>query len=110
VADPKAMIGDFLGRPLPDSLSVSIHEEAAGTLHFVIPARPPAQVLEELDDADLEQIAASGHSPFDDQIQWVIRDVLAGEVGGRIGVAAGKDRSDVGVRVGRSDVPVLRTF
>jgi hypothetical protein len=57
VADPKGLIAEVLGRPLPDSLSVTVHEEAPGSLHFVIPAKPAVQAMEELADADLEQIA-----------------------------------------------------
>jgi hypothetical protein len=57
VADPKGMIAKFIGQPLPESLSVSVHEETPGSLHFVIPAKPPVQALEELNDADLEKIA-----------------------------------------------------
>jgi hypothetical protein len=57
LADPKGMIAEFVGQSLPDSLSVSVHEEGAGNLHFVIPAKPSPQALEDLSDADLEQIA-----------------------------------------------------
>jgi hypothetical protein len=57
VADPKGMIAEFLGEALPDSLGVSVHEESPGSLHFVIPAKPSPQALEELSDADLEKIA-----------------------------------------------------
>jgi len=57
VADPKGMLAEFLGQKVPDSLSVSVHEEAPGNLHFVIPAKPPSDALQELSDAELERIA-----------------------------------------------------
>jgi len=58
VADPKAAIAELLGQPLADSLTVSVHEEGPGSLHFVIPGKPSPQGPEELSDADLEMTAA----------------------------------------------------
>jgi hypothetical protein len=56
VADPKDVLAELLGRPLPEGLAVSVHEEDAGSLHFVIPAKPHAEALEQLSDADLERV------------------------------------------------------
>jgi hypothetical protein len=56
-ADPKAMMAEYFGQPMPESLRVTVHEESPGDLHFVIPARPSTQVLDELSDADLEKVS-----------------------------------------------------
>ena len=55
IANPKAAIQDALGVRLPGSLSVTVHEDSATTMHLVLP--PPARLMDE----DLEQIAA-GHN------------------------------------------------
>lgn len=53
VGDPKAAIEDALGLPVPDAVSVSVHQETATTVHLVL---PPVQ----LEDADLETLTG-GH-------------------------------------------------
>jgi hypothetical protein len=66
LADPKAAIAELLGEKLPDGLQVTVHEENAGALHFVIPARPAARSPEDLSDADL-QLVAGGIGPVPDR-------------------------------------------
>jgi hypothetical protein len=77
VADPKAMIAEFLGQPLPVELSVSVHEETPGSLHFVISGKPSPQALDELDDADLEKIAG-GTEPISSIASIAISTLLSG--------------------------------
>ena len=57
VADPKGMMAEFFGQPMPDTLRVTVHEESPGDLHFIVPVKPTPQAFEELSDADLEKIA-----------------------------------------------------
>ena len=54
LADPKAAIEDALGLTIPESMSISVHEDNATTAHLVL---PPAAKLNE---ADLEAVAG-GH-------------------------------------------------
>src|SRR5690349_1942523 len=56
VADPKGQFEQHLGTKLPESLTITVHEEAPDNLHFVIPAKPPGN-LSELSDEDLEKVA-----------------------------------------------------
>ncbi len=54
IDDPKAAIKEALGIEVPDSLSITVHQENAATGHLVLP--PDAK----LTSADL-QAAAGGH-------------------------------------------------
>jgi hypothetical protein len=56
VANPKAEFESQLAIKLPSALKISVHEEDDSHLHFVIPAKPQADVSE-LSDADLEKVA-----------------------------------------------------
>ena len=56
VADPKGQFEEHLGAKLPAALTMTVHEETADSLHFVIPAKP-SQALDELSDEDLEKVA-----------------------------------------------------
>ena len=57
VADPKAAIQDVFGLTVPDSMSITVHEDSATTAHLVLP--PAAK----LNDADLEAVAG-GHAKY----------------------------------------------
>ncbi len=72
VDDPKAAIKDALGIDVPESVSVTVHEDTATMAHLVLP--PAAN----LSDADLASVAAGHvmaptvygalpHSPHDDR-------------------------------------------
>ena len=54
IEDPRAAIGDELGVPVPDSLTIRVHEEDAASVHLVL---PPSSRLR---DPDLEAVAAGG--------------------------------------------------
>jgi hypothetical protein len=56
LADPKAQFEEKLGTKLPGSLVMTAHAENQNHLHFVIPAKPTAD-LDELSDDDLEKVA-----------------------------------------------------
>src|SRR5262245_62017027 len=56
VADPKGQFEARLGTKLPASLKMTVHEENENSLHFVIPAKPKAN-LDELSDEQLEKLA-----------------------------------------------------
>lgn len=58
IDDPKAAISDALGITVPNSISVTVHQDTATTAHLVLP--PAAK----LDDADLQAIAG-GHRLLD---------------------------------------------
>ena len=51
VSDPKGTIGQELEVPIPEGLSVQVHEETANTVHLVL---PPSSKLGE---ADLQTVA-----------------------------------------------------
>jgi hypothetical protein len=56
IADPKGQFEAHLGTKLPESLTMTVHEETPDSLHFVIPTKPAGN-LSELSDEDLEKIA-----------------------------------------------------
>jgi len=56
VADPKRQFEERLGVKLPPSLKMTVHEENENNLHFVIPAKPKAN-MSELSDEELEKVA-----------------------------------------------------
>ena len=56
VADPKGQFEAHLGTKLPEALRITVHEETADSLHFVIPQKPAGN-LDELSDEDLEKVA-----------------------------------------------------
>ena len=58
LADPKAAIEDALGLTVPESMSISVHEDSATRAHLVLP--PAAR----LNEADLEAVAG-GHRETD---------------------------------------------
>ena len=53
VADPKAVLVEIVGMPLPDAVSVTVHEESLTDVHLVL----PAGAADELADDDLELVA-----------------------------------------------------
>ena len=55
VADPKGTIAKYTGISAGDLPQIVVHEEAAGTWHIVLPAKPAE--AQELSDADLEKVA-----------------------------------------------------
>ena len=56
LADPKAQFEARLGTKLPAALKMSAYQEDENSLHFVIPAKPTAD-LGELSDEELEKVA-----------------------------------------------------
>jgi hypothetical protein len=56
LADPKREFEKRLGVSLPEALTITAHAEDQSHLHFVIPAKPQADI-DELSDADLEKVA-----------------------------------------------------
>ena len=62
-ADPKAALRDALGVSIPDSFSVEVHEEGAGTAHIVLP--PDSR----LGEADL-QVATGSFGTAPEEIQF----------------------------------------
>src|SRR5947209_3033794 len=61
VADPKGQFEERLDIKLPPSLKMTVHEENENSLHFVVPAKPSAN-LSELSDEELEKVAGGGES------------------------------------------------
>lgn len=55
LADPKATIAKYTGIAAADLPEVVVHEEAAGSWHIVLPAKPAD--AQELSDEDLEKVA-----------------------------------------------------
>jgi hypothetical protein len=56
VDDPKGQFEKYLGIRFPETFHIAVHEEAADSLHFVIP-RKPGPDLAELSDEELEKVA-----------------------------------------------------
>src|SRR5271170_7181436 len=59
-ADPAAAFVKYLGVPAASLPKISVHQEAAGSWHIVLPAKPAN--AGELSDADLEKVAG-GETP-----------------------------------------------
>ena len=55
LADPRGIIGDLIGMPIPDSVHVDLHEESLTHIHLTIPAS------ELVTDDDLELVAGGGN-------------------------------------------------
>jgi hypothetical protein len=55
IADPKGTIAKYTGISAADLPEIVLHEEAAGTWHIVLPAKPAE--AQELSNADLEKVA-----------------------------------------------------
>ena len=53
LADPRAAVSELLGVELPDTVTITVHEESLTDVHLVI----PAAATDEMTDADLELVA-----------------------------------------------------
>jgi hypothetical protein len=62
LADPKKVIAEKTGQELPAGMIVSVHEESATHLHFVLPAAATASGSQ-LSDEELEQVAGGTIPP-----------------------------------------------
>jgi len=80
VADPKGQFEERLGTKLPGSLRMTVHEEDANSLHFVIPMKPKANAGE-LSDDDLEKVAG-GTDVVTTVIMTLVTGVVASAVAG----------------------------
>jgi hypothetical protein len=94
VADPKGMMAEYFGQPMPDTLRVTVHEESAGDLHFVIPARPPADALGELTDAELEQVAGGTLAAV---LVYAAASIVATAIGTAVAATVGGSAISIGV-------------
>ena len=54
LSDPNAAVGEELGVPVPDSLTIHVHEEGAEDAHIVLP--PSSR----LSATELDAVAAAG--------------------------------------------------
>jgi hypothetical protein len=84
VTDPKGQFEERLGVRLPDSLTMTVHEEDGDSLHFVIPMKPRT-TLDELSDEELERVAGGT-----DVVTTVVLSLIsaAGIITGTLGAAA----------------------
>jgi hypothetical protein len=57
LADPKAALSKELGVPIPDSVTIVVVEDAADTVHLVL---PPRQAGRELSETELQAVAGGG--------------------------------------------------
>lgn len=58
LADPRAAVSELIGMPVPEAVTVDVHEESLTHVHLVVPAAPAARG--ELAEADLELVAGGG--------------------------------------------------
>lgn len=58
MSDPRGTVSELVGVPLPDGVTVTVHEESLTSIHLVVPAQPGAG---ELSDDDLELVAGGGN-------------------------------------------------
>lgn len=56
LADPRAAVGEAIGVPIPEYVTVTVHEESLTEVHLVIPAAVGDEVAEE----DLVLVAGAG--------------------------------------------------
>ena len=54
VADPKQVVQELTGVPLPDEITIQVHEESAASFHLVLP--PDGQLTEE----EMARVFAAG--------------------------------------------------
>jgi hypothetical protein len=66
-SNPSAAFTKYLNIPAVDLPRISVHEEAAGSWHMVLPARPGN--LGALSEQELEKVAGGGVIPFREEIQ-----------------------------------------
>jgi hypothetical protein len=58
--DPKAVVEQELGSPLPEGVEVRVVEESARTIYLVLPSASPLGGGVELSDQELEGVAGGG--------------------------------------------------
>jgi hypothetical protein len=89
VVDPKGQFEEHLASKLPEALTITVHEETSDSLHFVIPAKPKAN-LDELSDEDLEKVAGGIDVIYTVTVAVVtIGALIGGGVSASVGVKAG---------------------
>ena len=64
LSDPSAAMSDLLGTPVPDAVSITVHEESLTDIHLVIPA------LSNLSQEDLELVAGGTNWRSKDWQAW----------------------------------------
>jgi hypothetical protein len=57
LADPRAALSELVGTPIPEIVTINVHEESLTSVHLVLPSRPASA---ELSDDDLELVAGGG--------------------------------------------------
>ena len=64
--NPKAVLEEELGSPLPETMNVRIIEETEDTIYISLPKKPEEISSEELSEEDLEAVAGGvkGFSPI----------------------------------------------
>lgn len=55
LANPHKVYEEHVGEPVPHGVTIKVLEDTASTVHFVLPARPPAPGA--LSDDELESVA-----------------------------------------------------
>ena len=55
IADPRGVVAEIIGLPLPDVVRVSVHEESPTDIHLVLPSGSA-----DLSESDLELVSGGG--------------------------------------------------
>src|SRR3984893_12661978 len=61
LSNPKETLERELGTTLPQGVTIQVHEDTPAILHLVLPIKQPLGAMQELSDAELEQVSG-GHS------------------------------------------------
>ena len=61
-ANPREALAKVLQMPLPESVSVTLVEEAPDTIHLILPSKIPA--TSELSDSQLAQVSGGNSGPW----------------------------------------------
>ena len=61
LSNPKETLEREFGITLPQGVTIQVHEDTPATLHLVLPIKQPLGAMQELSDAELEQVGG-GHS------------------------------------------------
>lgn len=88
-ADPAAAFVKYLNVPKASLPKISVHQEAAGTWHIVLPAKPAN--AGELSEEELEKVAGGVTPTISASVLWSVVGTLATVITGSATYSAAKE-------------------